>query len=180
MPAFVALLRAINVGGRGTLAMADLRRAAAAAGLGAPRTLLQSGNLVFEAGADAAPAELERRLEAALADRFGLTTTVLARSRWQWDALVADLPFPNLAATDPSRLVAMVLRAAPDAARRAALAAAIAGPEQAVVRGDVAYVAYPDGIGRSRLTAARIETALGTPGTARNWRTVSRIADALD
>ena len=73
----------------------------------------------------------------------------------------------------------MILRDAPDAARREALQAAITGRERAIVRGTTAYIAYPDGIGRSKLTAARIENALGTAATGRNWRTVEKIAKAL-
>ena len=177
MPAFVALLRAVNVGGRGTLAMSDLRFAAAEAGLQAPATFLQTGNLVFTS--DATAAELESRLEAALSGRLGVTTKVFVRTAGAWATLVAELPFPELAASDPSHLVAMILRDAPDAERRAALDAAITGPETAVVRGTVAYIAYPEGIGRSKLTAARIEAALATKATGRNWRTVLKIADAL-
>ena len=181
LPAFVALLRAVNVGGRGTLAMADLGRAAEAAGCVAPRTLLQSGNLVFRS--EARPAELGPRLEAALAATCGLSTTILVRAAPDWAVLVAGLPFPELAAADPSHVVAMILRDAPDAARRAALQvalhAAIGGREQSLVRGTTAYIAYPDGIGRSKLTPARIEKALGTEATGRNWRTIAKIAEAL-
>ena len=179
MPAFVALLRAVNVGGRATIKMADLRALAERIGLRDARTVLQSGNLVFEAD-DATPAELEGRLEGALAATLGLTTGVLVRSVADWRALVAALPFQDLARADPAHLVAMPLRAAPDSASCAALEAAIAGRERVAILGATAYVAYVDGIGRSKLTNARIERMLGTSGTGRNWRTVLEIAALLD
>ena len=108
MPAFVALLRAVNVGGRGTVTMADLREVAAGLGLGEVRTLLKSGNLVF--AAPDAP-NLEAKLEAAFADRLGLKTDVLVRTAEAWSALIAANPFTEAAADDPGHLVAMPLKA---------------------------------------------------------------------
>ena len=60
-----------------------------------------------------------------------------------------------------------------------ALRAAIAGRERVEAVGAQAYLAYPDGIGRSRLTTASIERTLGTRGTARNWNTVVKLAVML-
>ena len=79
MTRHVALLRAVNVGAHGKVAMADLRVLLADLGLGDPRTLLQSGNAVFDAGR-ARPAAIERQVEEALAERFGLKTDVMVRS----------------------------------------------------------------------------------------------------
>ena len=53
---------------------------------------------------------------------------------------------------------------------------AIVGRERAVGRDRHAYLVYPDGIGRSRLTASVVERALGTRGTLRNWNTVTALA----
>ena len=177
MPGFVALFRAINVGGRGTVAMADLRNMAAGLGLQAPATLLQSGNLVFTAQADAAA--LERAIEAAAKAELGLETRVLVRSAPQWAELVAACPFAEFARDDPGRLLAMPLRDLPPPEAEAALRAAISGREAVALHGATAYLAYPEGIGRSKLTSALVERRLGTIGTARNWNTVMKIAAAL-
>ena len=93
MPAtsvYVALLRGINVGGRSTLPMADLRRVAAECGFGSVATYIQSGNLLFTAtlGADAAAA----RLEEAIAAEGGPTPRVAVRSRAELAAVVAGNP----------------------------------------------------------------------------------------
>ena len=66
MGVFVALLRAVNLGSHNKISMADLKAVAAGAGLKEPRTLLQSGNLVFESSAKSG-APLEKLLESALA-----------------------------------------------------------------------------------------------------------------
>lgn len=175
MSAYIALLRAVNVGGA-KVAMAELRALAEAIGLARPRTLLNSGNLVFEA--DGAADALEARLEAGIEARFGGPVPVLVRSAEAWDALMAANPYPDEAKADPAHLLVMPLKAAPTPDREAALTAAIKGRERARVVGDVAWLVYPDGIGDSKLTIQVIERHLGTVGTARNWNTVVKLAAA--
>ena len=140
------------------------------------RTLLQSGNLIFET-TDAEA--MEARLENLLAERFGLATDVLVRTAGAWRALVAGNPFPEMAADDPGHLVAMPLKAEPTAAAVEALRAAIKGPERVAASGGVLYLHYVDGIGRSKLTNTVIERHVGCRGTGRNWNTVLKIAGAL-
>ena len=71
----------------------------------------------------------------------------------------------------------MFLKAAPDAKDVKVLQAAITGPEVVRADGKHAYITYPNGIGRSRLTNTLIEKKLGTRGTARNWNTVRKLAE---
>ena len=173
MPAHIALLRAVNVGGR-TMKMADLVAMARAAGLDEPRTLLQSGNLVFEAnGADAA---LAAKLEAAAEARFGYATDFILRSAAEWQALIAANPFLDAAENDRARLHAVPLKAPPEAGALERLRAAIKGPESAALVGRDLYVVYPNGAGTSKLTISVIERVVGARGTARNWNTVLKLA----
>ncbi len=178
MPAYVALFRAVNVGGRGTVAMRDICAIAADLGFADPRTLLQSGNLVFSS-TNADPVALESSLERAVKTRLGLETCVLVRSAAAWAALIAANPYPEFARSDPSHLVAMPLRDTPGDEAKASLQAAIVGRETFAAIGATLYLTYPDGIGRSKLTTAVVERRLGVVGTARNWNTVLRIAAAL-
>jgi uncharacterized protein (DUF1697 family) len=179
MTTYVALLRAVNVGGRGTVSMAGLREVAAGLGFANPRTLLQSGNLVFEAAA-ANTARLESRLEAALASQCGVQTDVVLRSASGWEEVVARNPFPSEAAADPAHLVVMALKHAPAPSAEASLRAVIRGRETAAVVAAHVYLVYPDGIGNSRLTASVIEKAVGQRGTARNWNTVLKVQALLN
>jgi uncharacterized protein (DUF1697 family) len=71
----------------------------------------------------------------------------------------------------------MFLRDAPKASAVEALRAAITGPELIASQGKHAYIVYPAGIGRSRLTTAMIEGKVHTLGTGRNWNTVLKLAD---
>ena len=170
----VALLRAVNVGGR-MVAMAELKALAAAMGLGDPRTLLQSGNLAFQAatGTDTA---LEARLEIAIHERLGVRTDVHVRDEKALSDIIARNPFPGEAERDPGHLLVMFLKSAPQAAAVEALQAAIKGRETVRAVGRQAYIVYPDGVGRSKLTNAVIERHIGGLGTGRNWNTVLKLA----
>jgi uncharacterized protein (DUF1697 family) len=175
MATFIGLLRAINVAGHNKVAMADLRALMEKLGLQDPRTLLQSGNLVFGDGARTS-AQLETLLEREAKKGLGLDTPFMVRSAREWKAMVAANPFPEEAKRDPGHLVLVCLKDAPGAQQVAALEQAIVGREVVAVRGRQAYVVYRDGIGRSRLTGALIDRKLGTSGTGRNWNTVLKLA----
>ncbi len=174
MPQYVAVLRAINLGAHNRIAMAELRSMCGTINLDNPRTLLVSGNLVFESRLTSSET-LERLLEDASTKQLGVTTDYFVRSAKEWHAAIDANPFPAEARADPARLVMMCLRDAPSAAQVKALEAAIKGRETVRARGKQAYFVYPDGQGRSKLTIAMIENALGTRGTARNWNTVLKL-----
>lgn len=177
MTSCLALLRAVNLGGKTMIGMADLRALLAELGFAEPRSLLQSGNLLFRSEGRT-PDELESLLSAETERRLGLKTDFFVRTADEWDAVVAGNPFPAEAKDDPGHLVVMALKAAPEAAAVAALQAAIAangGRETVRAVGRQAYLVYPDGIGESKLTIQRIEKALGTRGTGRNWNTTLKL-----
>jgi uncharacterized protein (DUF1697 family) len=171
---YLAFLRAVNVAGHQSVGMAALRELLAALGLADGQSLLQSGNLLFRAPAQESGA-LERRLQKEAAARLSLQTDFFVRTAAEWKAVIARNPFPAEAKADPAHLVVVVLAGAPGAASVSALRAAISGREQVRAVGRQAYIVYPDGIGRSRLTAALIEKKLGARGTARNWNTVLKL-----
>jgi len=174
---YVGLLRAVNLAGHNAVSMSALRDLAAGLGLQDARTLLQSGNLVFRSTVSAA-AKIERLLEDGAASRLGVSTDFFVRSAAEWAQVIAANPFPAEAKRDPGRLVVVVLKSAPERAAVAALRKAIAGREQVRAKGREAFITYPDGQGRSKLTTALIERHLGTRGTARNWNTVLKLAAA--
>ena len=174
---FAALLRAVNVGGR-SLPMAQLRQFCERLGFTDVRTLLQSGNAIF-GSALRSSGTVEKALEAEAEAELGLAVDFVVRSAAEWAALVAANPFTAEAKSDPARLVAVVLKAAPPPAAVSALRAVIVGRERAQTNGKAAYVVYPDGQGQSKLTLSVIERKLATTGTARNWNTVLKIDAAL-
>jgi uncharacterized protein (DUF1697 family) len=176
---YVALLRGINVGGHNCLAMSDLRDLVGQLGFAGARSLLQSGNLVFQgSGRGRTGAALERMLEEATAERLGARADYIVRTAGEWKTIVAGNPFAAEARDDPSHLVVMFLKTPVAPASVEALASAIKGRER--LHGDGGgrelYIYYPAGIGKSKLSAALIERQLRVRGTARNWNTVLKLA----
>ena len=173
MHKFVALLRAVNVGGTAKAPSAALKAAAEGIALQEVATVLQTGNLVFSA--DTTPDALEQRLEKAFADALGLKTEVMVRSAAEWSAIVDANPFPREAGSDPSHLLVMVMKREPLEDGVKALQAH-PGPERIEARGRQLYIVYPQGIGRSKLNGAPGWNKLGCRGTGRNWNTVLKLA----
>jgi len=170
----IALLRAVNLAGVNKVSMADLRKLLVGLGFTDAQTLLQSGNVVFSGGSKTTTA-LEQTLERAAAKQLGLQTDFFVRTAKEWHAIIDANPFPREAKDDPGHLLAVIMKDDVDAAAVAALQKAIVGREVVRAKGRCAYIVYPDGIGRSKLTSAIIEKKLGTRGTARNWNTVLKL-----
>lgn len=163
MSAYVALLRAVNVGGTGKLPMAELARMAESCGFRHVRTYIASGNLVFESPSSAD--EVKEALEDALAQYPGKHVGVMVRTAEELASVLAANPFPERA---PNRTAVIFLDAPPPPDLEVT---APAGEEvEAGVR--EIYVHYPDGMGRPKLKipAAR-------EGTARNMNTLSRLVE---
>jgi uncharacterized protein (DUF1697 family) len=175
MPIHIALLRGVNVGGRNMVAMADLRDLLGTLGFAEARSLLQSGNLVFQ-GDRRSGATLERLLEVETEKRLGLSVDYMVRTAKEWQSIVAGNPFPDEAARDPSHLIVLFLKREPPATDVTALQASIRGPESVRALGKQLYIVYPAGIAGSKLTFTQIEKKLGTRGTGRNWNTVLKLA----
>lgn len=176
MTTYIALFRAVNLGGKSAVSSSALRGIAESIGFHAARTLLQSGNLLFSTSR-AGTASIESALESEAA-RIGLRTHVVVRSAAEWERVIAANPFPTQALGDPRLLHVMPLKRAPRAEDVRALQSGITGPETLEAVGAQLYVVYPEGSGRSKLTLAVIEKRLATRGTARNWNTVLKLAAA--
>jgi uncharacterized protein (DUF1697 family) len=172
---YVALLRGINVGTAKSIAMADLRACFEALGLRNVRTLLRSGNVVFDSEGPVG-AEL---LEKAIASATGVSAAVVLVAEQRFRRIVADNPLLGVA-TDPSRaLVAFVGDEIADVAgvRRPSDEQLL--PERVVVGRRAIYQWCPDGISRSKLPP-KFFAGLGTTVTARNLRTVDKLVAMLD
>lgn len=174
MTSHVALLRGVNVGGNKGVPMSELKALAARLSLGNPRTVLQSGNLVFDCDGSS-PADLESLLESETLRQLNVRTEYHVRTVSEWDAAVAANPFLKEAAEDPAHLVLMAFKTAPGPRALETLSAAWSGPERLHLKDREAYVVYPEGMGSSRLTQALLDRHLGR-GTARNWNTVLKLA----
>lgn len=168
----VALLRGINVGKAKRIAMADLRDMFTELGFSDPRTLLNSGNVVF-GSPERDPAAAAAVIEAALVDRVGVASRITVLDAGRLAAIVAANP---LAATcdDHSRLLAFTLPGPREQGLLAPLAAQSWGEDRLHVGEWAAYVACPGGVLDCKLAMA-VTKALGESTTARNWNTIIKL-----
>ncbi len=165
MTIWIALLRAVNVGGTGKLSMADLRSLCEAAGLTKVRTYIASGNVVFESPLDAA--QIKHLLESALIEHIGKPVGVILRSAAELADVFAGNPFPDAA---PNRAVVIFLDQPPAADALASISGA--NNEVLALGLREIHVHYADGMRDSRL---KIPAA--KQGTARNLNTVARLVE---
>ena len=164
MPVFIALLRAVNVGGTGKLPMGDLKRLCEKAGFRKARTYIASGNVVAER--EGAEAQAKAALEAELRTYAGKPIGVIVRTAAEMSEVAANNPFPDRGANST---VAIFLDRAP--AHDTLKDVKGQANEEIQLGAREIYVHYPDGIGRSKL---RIPAA--GDGTARNMNTVAKLA----
>ena len=164
MAAYIALLRAVNVGGTGKLPMSDLKALCEKAGFAKVRTYIASGNVVFES--QESPSRLKAVLESALAAYAGKPVGVLVRTAAEMAQVLAGNPFPEAL---PNRTVAIFLGGPPPSDTLERISG-VDGEEVRLGQREI-YVRYGDNMGRSRLKipAAR-------DGTARNKNTVAKLA----
>jgi uncharacterized protein (DUF1697 family) len=173
---YVALLRAVNVGGA-SLPMAELRELCGELGWRDVRTYIQSGNVIFEADGEAA--DLATALEQGLERRFGLRRPVIVRSARQWSAYAAGSPFPQHEKEKPNHLLLGVAKEKVAAGAADALHRRGDAGEQVRQEEDVLWFWFPAGSGVSKLTPSAIDRAAGSPVTTRNWRTVLKLQEML-
>lgn len=164
MPRYVALLRAVNVGGL-ALPMADLRALCLEAGFARVETYIASGNVIFDSksGASQVKAALEARLRA----HVGKPVGVMVRTGQQIASVLAANPYPD---AEPRLTYAIFLDRPPP---RDALEQVTGRADEEMQLGDrEIYVHYPSGMGRSKLSIAAARL-----GTARNMNTVAKLAE---
>lgn len=169
---WIGLLRGIGGATHAKMPMAALRRACEDAGLDEVRTVLATGNLVFQSPLP--EEDLAATLRRVVAG-FGLDNPTFLRRTAQLRQVLALNPMPDAAQLRPSHMLVLFLDHAPTADRVAALTAH-GGPEPVQVHGREVFIDYLDNVGRSKLTPARLERLLGQPGTARNWNTLTKLA----
>lgn len=166
MSTYVALLRAVNVGGTGKLPMADLRRLAEGLGYTGVETYIASGNLLLDSpdGEDAVRTALETALE-----RYaGKPVGVMVRTPDELGRVLAANPFPDA----PGNRVMVVFLPGPPPSDALDTVSRAADGEEVRLGERALYLSYPNGMGTSKL---RVPAA--GPGTARNLNTVAKLVE---
>ncbi|NML07976.1 DUF1697 domain-containing protein [Sphingomonas sp. G-3-2-10] len=172
-----ALLKGVNVGGNRKLPMADLRKLVEDLGYGDVKTLLASGNVVFDAPGEATA--LETKLEAAL-ETLGVKTDILIRDAADIAKIIEDNPFADAAKDHPNHLMVHFHRDPFPDGLIERIPDLYEGPERLHAVGRTLYVDFPRDIGHSKLPQAMARAKFPKLNTARNWNTVTKLLAMLE
>jgi uncharacterized protein (DUF1697 family) len=174
---YVALLRGINVSGKNILPMKDLVEIFTDAGCQRVSTFIQSGNVLFTAR-PGAEGKLARELSRLIEARFGYRIPVILRTRAELQQAIANNPYAG-EIPDEKSLYLYFLQDLPAREAVAALDPNRSPPDAFAVKGREVYLHLPNGMGRTRLTNAWLDSKLKTVSTARNWQTTRKLLELL-
>lgn len=175
---YIALLRGINVGGHNKIPMPDLRALCTKMGWGDVRSYIQSGNIVFSA--KATTSSLEDELEQAIEQNFGFEIIVIVRTAEDWFRYMTSNPFPEAAAEVPKLLMLGLSKNPPNSNALEALQQRAATDEHLAQTGNALWIHFGGGVANSKLSPAVLNRLVGSPVTARNWRTVLKLNELLE
>ena len=168
----IALFRGINVGKAKRIAMADLRTMFETLGFTNVRTLLNSGNVVFEAGRSSTTSNA-KRIGSALIEATGVSANTLVLTAAELDAAAAGNPFLGRM-DDPSRMLVGFMTAGADRAPLQALVDSVAD-EYVALGADALYLWCPNGILESAFATKLVGPKFRDLITSRNWSTVCKL-----
>jgi uncharacterized protein (DUF1697 family) len=175
MPRYVALLRSVNIGGHGRIAMTELRESFASLGYDDVVTYIQTGNVLFSTPSKSEKAIAEA-IEGQLAEDFGDAPAVLLRTLPEIRRIGAASPYAK-AGANPARHHVTFLAVAPSKDVLKALQLPPSGQDELVVDGREVYVHTPDGYAETKYTGTFLERRLGVVSTTRNWNTVTKLSE---
>ncbi|MGV3532893.1 MAG: DUF1697 domain-containing protein [Chthoniobacteraceae bacterium] len=173
----IALLRGINVGTAKRVSMKELQALVTSLGYTNVRTLLNSGNVVFEVPPKK-KGDAARRIEDAMAKELGVTANVIGVVEKQLRAVIAGNPLAKIA-TDPSRYLVGFVADESDSADLTPLLEQDWAPEALAVANGAVYLWCAEGIRDSKLAKA-VGKVLKDRVTMRNWATVLKLQGMLD
>lgn len=181
MPAYIALLRGINVGGHNKIKMVDLRKTFESMGLLHVKTYIQSGNVLFESSEE--ESLLCRQIERAIDKEYAISLSVVLRTAEQWEQIIINCPFTEAelkeaeGSTEAETFYVVLMPELPSKEHVEQLMGLQNQKECIQFNGRDAYLLLHDSIRHSKL--ANQFNKLNVPTTVRNWKTMNKLNDLV-
>jgi uncharacterized protein (DUF1697 family) len=171
---YIALLRGINVSGRRTVHMTDLKRVVKELGFENVSTYGQTGNVIFDCR-HAQAAQLATHIEKKLSEAFGFSTNVIIRTQQELEKIIETNPLVDSADVARDKLYVTFLADVPDTTVVSKLDITPGTGEKFAIVGSEVYLHCPNGYARTKLNNAAFEKKLSTVATTRNWKTINNL-----
>ncbi len=179
MAVIISMLRGVNLASYNRIKMDALRGLYKSLGLRDVQTYVQSGTVIFRAEERELPL-LPKRIEDAIERSFGFRTDVIVRTSSELRDAIARNPFAGRRGIDPSKFLVTFLARDPDPAARDKVLKIKADPEELRIDGREIYIYFANGLARPKLSWLAIAKMLKSPGTGRNWNTVTRMLEIAE
>jgi uncharacterized protein (DUF1697 family) len=179
MTAVIALLRAVNLGSHNRVKMDALCALCTSLKLSDPQTYVQSGNVVFRTS-ERDVARVAKRIGDGIEREFGFRTDVIVRTLEEMRTVVARNPFAKRRGIEPNKLIVLFFGAQPGQEASEKVQNIKAAGEELRLDGRELYIYFPNGMGRSKVSTPAIERMLKTPGTGRNWNSVTKLLEMAE
>lgn len=173
----IAVLRGINVGGKRSIRMNDLKQIFEQAGFTKVVTYIQSGNVIFNTDKQLGNSELADFIEKAISESYGFEVPVIVRSAVELEKTVKENPFAMDNETDISRLHLTMLKEEPAKEHRMKTESCNFEPDMFSIAGEDIYLLCMGSYSQSKLSTNFFESRLKVPATTRNWKTVLRLLE---
>lgn len=174
MPAYIAMLRGINVSGQKIVRMERLRQTCAALRFRSVETYVQSGNIVFQ-DEKRSPASLSKSIAEAILRDFGFSVPVLVKTSKEMGHVIEGNPFLKERDIDRSKLHVTFLSEAACRNGLKRLEALATGADRFFAGGREIYLYCPGGYGKTKISNTTLEKTLSVGATTRNWKTVETL-----
>jgi uncharacterized protein (DUF1697 family) len=179
MAVIISMLRGVNVGGHNRIKMDALRALYESLNLRDAETYVQSGNVIFRTEERDA-ARLAKQIEDGIERKFQFRPVVILRTAAEMRDVVARNPFAKRHGIEPNKLLVTFLASDPGAEAREKVLEVKCHPEELRIHRRELYIYFPNGMGRSKLSSSALEKTLKTPGTGRNWTSVTKMLEMAE
>ena len=179
MAVVISLLRGVNVGGHHKIKMDALRTLYESLGLRSAQTYVQSGNVVFKTQ-ERDLVRLSKKIENGMERTFGFRPAVIVRTPADLRNVIARNPFAKRRGIEPNRLLVTFLAGAPSPESRDKAQNLKSDLEELRLEEREFYMYFRSGMARPKLTWLTVEKVLQTPGTGRNWNTVTKLLEIAE
>jgi uncharacterized protein (DUF1697 family) len=179
MAVIISMVRGVNVGGHNKIKMEALRALYESLKLRNPQTYVQSGNVIFRSD-ERDISRLIKRIEDGIERKFGFRPDVILRTAPEMREVIARNPFAKRRGIEPGKLMVSFHASDPGEEGREKVRQMKCDPEELRIEGREIYIYFPNGAGRSKLQWAELGKMLKTPGTGRNWNSVTKMMEMAE